>query len=388
MNNKEKYTIIEYLEQEFEYISNFQFNEIDALILSQLSYLNLGALVSGLKIDRKWIYITDLYKAEFFETLVDKTLTPELNLKLLKAICASPRFRDVKINYFENNFDNKTQEQFCAVTFMLPDHHKIIAYRGTDLSIIGWKEDLNMLFTSPVPSQKSAVKYLEKVAKKTKTQLVEDITLVGHSKGGNLAVYSNAFCKAKIHKRIKAVYNLDGPDFPNDILKNAEYISEQDKIIKIVPEGSMVGILFENNRPPKIIKSNNLGFLQHDPFSWRCDGFEFVASTKFDENINYLDKTLNAFIYNLDVKERKILVDNIFDIISILNIESLDEFAVSAIRERENIVKALKELDPETSAFMKEVLVRFLTLSFKIRFGDTSHPLINSFISKFSDKLK
>ncbi len=388
--DKDRYTIIEYLEQEFSSFDQSPFNEIDALILSQLCYLNLGEVVSSIKEERKWCNLIKLYKAELFEKLIDKTLTRELNLKLLQVICASPRYRYVKLNYFENKYDIKTNEQFCAVTFLLPNNHKIIAYRGTDLSINGWKEDFNMLFTSPVASQISAVKYLEKVAKKTKDikSSINDITLVGHSKGGNLAVYSNAFCKEKIHQRIKTVYNLDGPDFPNDIVQNLDYISGQDKIIKIVPEGSMVGVLFENNRQPKIIKSHNLGFLQHDAFSWKCDKFEFVSSNKFDDNINYLDKTLNAFIYELEVEERKILVDKIFDLISILNIESLDEFALSAIREREKIAKALKDVDEETSVFMKEILIRFLTLSFKIRFANTPSLVVNSVINKFLEKVK
>lgn len=390
---KQTNTILEYLESEFSTFDKLEFNEIDALILSQLCYLNLGEIVPPIKPalgqSKAWKPISELYKAEYFEKMIDKTLTPELNLQLIRAICASPRFREVSLNYFVNVFDVKSEEQFCAVTYLLPNNMKVIAFRGTDLSVIGWKEDFNMFFISPIPSQKTAVKYLEKVAKKTQsTNLVtDDIIITGHSKGGNLAVYSNAFCKKSIHKRVKSIYNLDGPDFPNDILENTDYISEQNKIIKIVPEGSIIGVMFENKITPKIIKSHNIGFLQHDPFSWKCDTSTFVESTKFIENINYLDKTLNAFIYDLEVNERKIIVDTVFDIINVLNIESLDEFAVSAVKEREQIIKALKNVDEKTSAFIKEILKRFITISFKIRFDNIHINKLNT-VTKFIDKMK
>lgn len=392
MNKQTKYTILEYLEHEFSTFEELEFNEIDALILSQFCYLNLEEFVPSLKENKEWVLIPDLYKGEYFKKMIAKTLTPDLNLQLIRTICSSPRYREVKLNYFVNNFNVKTEEQFCAVTYLLPDNKKVIAFRGTDLSIIGWKEDFNMMLISPIPSQKTAVKYLEKVAKKTLESKFDtnDIVITGHSKGGNLAVYSNAFCKKTIHKRVQAVYNLDGPDFPNDILENVDYISEQDKIIKIVPEGSIIGVMFENKIQPTIIKSHNLGFMQHDPYSWKCDSNSFVLSTKFNDNINYLDKTVNAFVYELDVNERKIIVDTVFDIISVLNIESLDEFAKSAIKEREQIINALKNVDEDTNLFIKEILKRFITISLRIRFDNNNFNFnkINSTVTKFIDKIK
>lgn len=374
-----RFTILEYLSTEFASFEDKPFNEVDALILSQLCYLHFDKIVPEIGVDTEWIAISELYKAELFEQMIVKTLTPALNLKFIYAICASPRFRDIKLNYFLNIYNKTTEEQFSAITCEISSTHQVVAFRGTDLSITGWKEDFNMFFISPVPSQITSVKYLNTIAKRT----TGNITLVGHSKGGNLAMYSNAFCKASVHKRVLAVYNLDGPGFPKDILENNDFIKSQDKIIKIVPEGSIIGLMFYDENAPNIIKSHNLGFLQHDPFSWKCDRTKFVKSTEFSSTIRHLDKTFNTWVYELDVAQRKVMVDTIFMIVTKLEVETLDELALSLIRQREELIKSFRSMDTETSNCMKEIFKRFLQISLQTTLDNKK---VNEVISKILPK--
>lgn len=380
-----KFTIIEYLEKEFATFIEKPFNEIDALILSQLCYLNFEHIVPGIEAYADWINLSSLYKAELFEKMIYKTLTPNSNMAMIRAICASPRYRNIKLNYFLNIYNKTNEEQFSAITYRISKNHVVIAFRGTDLTVTGWKEDFNMFFISPVPSQLTSVKYLNKIASK----FADDITLVGHSKGGNLAVYSNAFCNNDVHKRILKVYNLDGPGFPKDILENNEFIKQQDKIVKIVPEGSIIGLMFEDENFPNIIKSHNLGFLQHDPFSWKCDGVNFVVSSEFNSNVKYLDKTFNTWVYEMNVDERKTMVDALFTLVSCLEVEGLDELGSSLIKKRDEVFKVLKEMDTETSSCIKEIVKRFLRISLETRFGKKSKTEIDDIIDKdFSLNLK
>lgn len=373
-----KTTLLEYIELTLETWDKSPFNEIDALILSQLTYLNVDRLVPDLQEDKPWVPLSFLYKAEEFEHMVTQTLTPQLNIQLLQLLCASPRFRDIKLNFQSNKYDKDTEEQFSALSFQLTENLSVVAYRGTDLTVTGWKEDFNMFFISPVPSQLSAVAYLEEVAPK----LTGDIYLTGHSKGGNLAVYSSAFCENTLHHRIKLVYNLDGPGFPTDILECSDYIQDHEKVIKIVPEGSMIGILFENAKDPIIIKSHNLSFLQHDPFSWKCDTHHFIKSPKFTNHIQHLDKTLNQWVYELDISQRKTLVDTLFTVISSMNIETIDEFSSFITSEKEMVLKTLKEIDPHTSQCIKEMMQRLIEISFKSRFESHDEGRLNKLLTK------
>lgn len=373
-----KSTILDYIANNFNYFNSQKFCEIDALIFSQFCYLNFKNIVPDTLSSSDWVTLSSLYKSELFNEMVNLTLTPDSNTELLKALCSSPRFRDVELNFHENIYNKTTEEQFSATTFKLPTGDIIVAFRGTDLSVTGWKEDFNMCFISPVPSQKSAVAYLDKVASLTSSE----ITVVGHSKGGNLATFSSAFCSNCTQNRIKVVFNFDGPGFPTDISENSNYVNEHEKVVKIVPEGSIVGVLFENSKNIRIIKSNNFSLLQHDPFSWLIDVDKFISSEKFNNNVVHVDKTLNKWLYKLDIDQRKILVDTVFSIITSINAENIDEFSRNAFKERETIISVLKNVDEDTSNCIKAMFNSYLKLSFDNFFDFDIEKNFNNFINK------
>lgn len=378
IKDKSESTILEYLDNVRDSFSKTPFHEIDALILSQMSYLNLENLVPLIGDNSPSIPISSLYKSEEFDGMVKDTLTPSLNIELIRKICASPRYREVTLHNYSNKYSELSEEQFSAVTFTLTTGENVVAFRGTDLTITGWKEDFNMFFLSPVPSQISAVSYLEEVS----TKITGDIFITGHSKGGNLAVYSSAFSKKELQSRIIKVYSLDGPDFPKDIMENSDYLCMEKKVLKVVPEGSLIGIMFENTTKPKIIKSSNFSFLQHDPFSWKCQETTFEESEEFSNNIQHLDKTINTLIYELDVSKRKLLVDTLFEIISSTKIHSLNDISISIVKEKDSIKKALKEVDEETGKCIKEMLKKLAKISFEIQKDRIDEIKTSSILSK------
>lgn len=210
------------------------------------------------------------------------------DVDLLKLLAENRRYRNMKLTYYVNQIENESQMQFSAVTVQISKKLHFVSYRGTDNTLVGWKEDFNMSFTCPVPAQKSAVEYLEQVASKTTGELI----LGGHSKGGNLAVYAAAFCKQALQGRIATVYNFDGPGFSQKVIKAEGYINICNKVTTYVPQSSIVGMLLEHEEKYTIIHSNQLGIMQHDIYSWMVERNHLVTLREITNSSKVIDRTL------------------------------------------------------------------------------------------------
>ena len=119
------------------------------------------------------------------------------------------RFGSIELHDYINSVDTKTQTQFGAITFSLDKNNHYVAFRGTDNTIVGWKEDLNLAVQQEVPAQKRATSYLSDIASKYSGKLI----VGGHSKGGNLALYSVFKAEKSIKDRIEKRVGFDGPGF-------------------------------------------------------------------------------------------------------------------------------------------------------------------------------
>nr|WP_238473040.1 Mbeg1-like protein [Desulforamulus profundi] len=104
----------------------------------------------------------------------------------------------------------------------------------------------------------------------------------GHSKGGNIAVYSSIKCRQSVQKRITHVFSHDGPGFRDEVFQCHEYLIIKDRINKILPQSSIIGMLLQNQEHYSVVKSNRIWFMQHDSFSWLIDGsdFQYAQSVK------------------------------------------------------------------------------------------------------------
>ena len=225
--------IIDYARTETRSFEALPFREADALVLAQLSYDEVPECVLRLD-DLVAKYGTLQARAKQFDIrrpiaslrmrhlridhdvenvgLVD----PQVTHDFYHAVAANPRFSDVEMSAYCEQFDGGAQTQFAAVTFRLPSGTLVVAFRGTDDSLVGWKEDFNMAFQYPVPAQVSAAEYLKKVA----SLWDGPILLTGHSKGGNLAVYAAMNAEDEIKDRVERIYSLDGPGFPEEVVKS------------------------------------------------------------------------------------------------------------------------------------------------------------------------
>ena len=201
-------------------LSVASFNDIDNVILSYISYMNFSELF----LENNNTYSIE----EILEVFCEKYSLDEIRENgqftaraplLLEQMVKGERFGETRIGHYKDIFDEEEIKQFSAVTFFLPDGTNYIAFRGTDSTITGWKEDFLMSCMSDTEGAKEAVDYLNDVSSSIKGELM----LGGHSKGGNFAIYASAFCNDKVKKRITKVYNNDGPGFRDEIIDTEEY---------------------------------------------------------------------------------------------------------------------------------------------------------------------
>jgi len=276
------------------------------------------------------------------------------DLKLLSAIRTAPRFADLKLAFYDDQFVPEKEMQFAAMAVLPGDGSAFLAFRGTDSTMIGWKEDFNMSFMDRVPAQQAALAYLDRFA----AQFSGPLALGGHSKGGNLAVYAAAHCSPRIRDHIRSVYNFDGPGFSSSVLGRPGYQEILPRVQTFVPQSSVVGMLLEHEEAYVVVKSRHLGVFQHDPYTWSILGGDFIRLEEVTESSRSLDRTLKAWLSDLSPQERNAFVDAIFDLIASADIDSTDE-----LRHPRNLLSTLaglKDTDAKTRRMLLETLGRFV----------------------------
>lgn len=287
------------------------FSNVDSLVLSQISYLIFKDV---LKDDGDTIAIKDLDSTDIIESLTKDTLEPRNNRILIRELARSKRFQNIHIAYFTRKDDEEKMQQFAALTFLIGRNAAYIAFRGTDISILGWKEDLNLALLSEVPSQLAAKKYLDTVFKHLNDRHL--IMVGGHSKGGNLAVYAATNCRPEIQERISVVFDHDGPGFKKRIFSQDNFLNIESKIDRTIPRNSLVGILLNHYHRTTIVKSRAItGLIQHDPFRWQIDDKgHFITCDQRSGNSTALDQAFNDWLEDMSDEERRSMIEKIFRI--------------------------------------------------------------------------
>ena len=324
------------------------FGDVDSLVLASLSYLNypteptlirdLGVHVPA--VDRNQFAFVHECRA------------------LLSAAAMTERFAGIRMHHPIAVTDQDRDMQFAAVTFDLPDGTHYVAFRGTDSTIVGWREDFNMAFESPVPAQSAAVKYLNEVAAMT----VGPLTLGGHSKGGNLAVYAAAHADPMLQSRIRAIYSFDGPGLDDVTVASAGYANIARRIRSFVPQQSVIGLLLAYHPEYTVVKSDGISLLQHDTFTWQVLGTDFIAVTELDVGSQLVDHTVHAWLSKVSPEKRKVFVNTIFDILEATGANTVKELLKDAPGRVPEILKALQKVDFETAKMIVTLWGQFVQI--------------------------
>lgn len=332
-------------------------NEVDCLIFSMIAYLDYSGIVpspdeegsvSLMSAANSFLSRNPDLKKYSMGLLIPKDI-----VKVFYKMKDTLRFRSVEMRAFVNEIDTEREIQFSAMTYELGDGTTLVTFRGTDDTLVGWKEDLNMSFLPVVPSQEEAVAYLDRVA----AQDCARIALTGHSKGGNLAVYAAVHSREEIRSRIVDVYSNDGPGFSRYLLDDPVYLEMRPMIHSIVPQSSVVGILLEHDENYTVVKSRQKsGLLQHNGLSWEILGASFVHLEEISEESRHTDRTVNQWIREMTPEQREEFSEAVYQLFSVEGAETLTDL----VAVRKKWIAHSKSLDPrvhETVQKMLSVLV-------------------------------
>lgn len=346
-------TIIEYLETEFATFDEKPFNAVDSLVLSQFSMARVEGIVPPLrnasalesvgarlrgKLPRAAFRSSrnagarfgDVLLAERFEDVIGSA-APSPMRNLLFALAASPRFRDMRICEYATVFNEREATQFAALSFVHGDAFAYVAFRGTDGSLTGWREDFNMAYMHPVPSQMQAVRYIEAVAPRMPSRLL----VGGHSKGGNLAAYAGTKASPGVCARIERVFNHDGPGFMPGALSPDEEAALRTLVDKTVPQESVVGMLLDDPARHRVVHSSGRGVKQHIPFTWEvnAEGIDFVehdggltAATAFADGV------IGEWLSRYNERDARVIVDALFEVMASTGVEDFTEFFQGGVK--------------------------------------------------------
>lgn len=330
------------------------FGKIDALLLAQISYCLIDGFVSenfDEKITLKELCqrmkkANDLEERKKIGYLINKNTTD-----LLFKAGDSERFGSVQICGYKNVFNEDIAEQFAAFTF-IADKKVIVSYRGTDDSVVGWKEDFNIAWQEKIPSEVEAEKYLCEVSKKFKNKII----VVGHSKGGHLAVSASSFAEKDIQKRIESVYNFDGPGFEKQFYESAGFYGIKEKLVSVYPELSIVGMIFYHPSDYEIVKSDGVAVMEHDALTWQVCGNGFVLAEEFDSKSQFFDKAFNEWTESLSKSQIEHFVNAVFSVIEASEAKTNYELLENSIVANAKMIAKYASFDRDTKKEVRKVL--------------------------------
>ena len=284
-----------------------------------------------------------------------RLLFPEDKL-LLEKLAESARFREMKLTGCASALSVRREEQFAALTVEIAPGTWYVAYRGTDATLTGWKEDVNMSFLAPVPAQEDAVDYLHRAAE----ALSGELLLGGHSKGGNLAVYAGVFCREELRERICRIYNNDGPGFLESVVKSEAFQRMEGRIETYVPKTAVVGMLLEHQENYSVVDSDKNGLLQHDAYSWQVCRDSLVRLEEVSQGSYLLDRTLTDWLAELSPEAREEFVETLFSLLDKTGAKTTQDLTGKWHLNVKAVLGAMEGLEPQMKKMLQETFTGLL----------------------------
>ena len=349
-------TIFDYLDYvAYDSIYDRPFKELDVLALTELTYLPFDRIVPQGDTTNIEVRLSDAVE------LVDRTtdfIVTDQHLQLVDDLASSKRFKNIKLLNYVNEYDPDVQKQFAAMTYRLTMDVYLVVFRGTDDTLIGWKEDFHMTYMDHVPAQRRAASYLQNVMKEfPKGRFL----VAGHSKGGNLATYACSYLPDQLSEQVHAIYCYDAPGLNKSIIKTEGYQRIAHLIHRFVPQGSIVGMMLEVPEPATIVKSRAFGgFAQHDAFTWMVEKNGFVTLDQTSPDSQQMDQTLKQWVQEVPDSQLKKFFDTFFGLFLEAGITSINDLMnLKNFSKIKDIFQNTQDLDP-TEREMLERLAKQL----------------------------
>lgn len=353
------------------------FNEVDNLLFSYLSYINFDGIVP--QGDRHETVTLREVTDSFFnrhtkEEIMARPEATKVACFLLQKMVGTKRFGSTKLAAYRQLNDHDSSTQFSAVTFILPDHSCYAAFRGTDDTLVGWKEDLKFSLKRNTQGQEYAAGYLSSIFHRSRC----NIRVGGHSKGGNFAIYAASFCSPAVQDRIVHVYSNDGPGFRENVLQSEGYKKILPRVSGYLPEDSLVGVCLDNHIRHKLIKTSVAGEMAHDPQNWLVVRDHFVPGDAQSEQSAIFDKTIRNWIAGLDDKTREAFIDMVFELMEKTGAEKMSQITDNIYLSEFKMLRELNKYPKEDQDMFKKIMIRY--------FSSNIYARITSAVNRFLDK--
>lgn len=316
------------------------FNDVDNLVLAELAYTIFDGIIpdDGTRVplrEVRDVFFTLNSRAEI-EKSEDVLIRTAL---LMDGMVTGDRFGNISMSDYVNIVDTEADMQMSAVTYHLGDGSEYIAFRGTDNTVVGWKEDFIMSYLPETGGQREAIRYLNRVG----SGLDGPLRVGGHSKGGNFAVYASAFCRPEVQDKIIEIYTNDGPGFRHEVMESEEYSGIIGKVRSIVPESSVVGMLLRSGADHQIVASSGKFLQQHDGMTWQVSRNKFVPSRHSDVG-RFIRDTQKDWLSKLDDDTRAFFVNELFSILTSAGVETFGEMKDQKLKTLERILSSAQDL--------------------------------------------
>lgn len=377
--------LIDYLEK----VENLTFDQEPLNILDKVCINEIGYLTY-----EKWLTASDLKKpinlhdfAEGKELNLDYSfMVTKERVELADAMVRSRRFASLSLSNYRSVLDKEVEKQFAAMIFSLPElgYHQLV-FRGTDDSVIGWKEDFQLTYSREIPAHRSAMTFLEDHL----PNLSGRITVSGHSKGGNLALYSAVQSSTALREKIAELLLLDSPGLMKSLLEKPSYQELKAKMIVIRPQDSVVGVMLYWDRPAQLVAAEGIGFAQHNALTWEVDlvANDFAYVDQPTELSQRLEETFQEWIETLPNQELKQVCDLVFDTILDSGIESLDDIGIQALPQIGQMLQEFGNLSDKQKKVLQDGFNQLLWIFWKSGNKKTSLSKLElpDFIKKLSE---
>lgn len=351
-----------------------EFNEVDSVIMARLSYFDFDGVFKSYNEE---VTIEEAYKR--YSKLPNRDILWKDDENLFPAMAESERFKNIIVTRFAKKTDKDIEEQFAALTCIMPNKTVLISYRGTDMTVNGWKEDFNMSFMDILPSHIDCVNYFEEVAKAYPRK---PIIMLGHSKGGNYAFYAAAFCNDKIKDRIIAVYNDDGPGLSEKAAATEKYKKVVDKMHSFVPQTSIIGRLLAHEEAYSVVQSTSKGIMQHDVYSWEVDRVNLVHLEEVDDGSVFVDETVRDYLKESSPEEREKVLNIVFKMLKDLKLDRITEFKTNWLHNTKTMAKEYQALDKESKAIIDMTVKSLIKIA-----GSNAYKNVNVKVNKTQEHI-
>ena len=319
-------------------------NEIDKIILARFSNLPFGKIVFEKKetIENVALKMLNLKDEDFFWK-GDK--------EFVQKIGKNRRYKDLIVSDYSEIKDLLIEKQFAAITIWISNKLRYVSFRGTDTSLVGWKEDFNMAFMDDIPAQKEGLEYLNSIGKKYRGKLI----VGGHSKGGNISIYASMRCKPTIRRKILEIINADGPGFNEKVIKSKEYLKILERINTYIPQSSIIGRLLEHEDNYEIVYSSQKGVMKHDIYSWQLEGDNLVRVNDLTDESKIVSKVLKKWLEDTTPNQRENFFNIIYEVLVSTDVKDFNDFNIDTFKKIKTIIKSYKNIEKEERKEIEEM---------------------------------